>query len=324
MPPVKDYASEYAAQLANQPQRQQPKKENRWETALGLGLSFLGGMKDPNVGYQLAKGVLEGPQRDADQRYKKATEDWKGKLGGIEKEGELGRTGAQAEEARARAWSLEHPKPEKETPHTVETAEGVYEYNPDTRRYDIRVGGPKKEAGSPTPHTVETGRGVYQYNPDTNKYDIYVGPPKREARSSEDLTPAQKLARSKARNQAEREKGEGLRRAEDDIRKRYGLTGFAANEPWPQEATDDLESAKQRVQDEYEQKLGNLGADVSHFDYSSQRGSRTSQRGGAGAPGKVLDTKNPEHRRIAAEILQEAGGDVNKARQIAKQRGYAF
>jgi len=200
----------------------------------------------------------------------------------------------------------------------------------ETNRHNKAMEQAKGTAGSP--HTTDFGGFHWQYDPKgnlpgTRQGDwVRLGVSNRQADG--ELTPAQKLARSKAFSQAEREKGAELRRAEVDIRKRYGLgygeTGMAATEQWPPEAIADLEDAKQRVQDEYESKLGNLGADVSHFDYSSQRGSPTSQRGGAGTPGKFLDTRNPEHRRIAAEILQQAGGDVNKARQIAKQRGYAF
>jgi hypothetical protein len=132
-----------------------------------------------------------------------------------------------------------------------------------------------------------------------------------------DLTPAQKLARQKTINQYEREKDEGLRKAETEIRKRYGLTGMAATEAWPQEATDDLLSEKKRVQEEYETKLSNLGENVTHFDYSS----RGSSQNGAGVK---LDRSNQEHRRIAKQILDEAGGDAEKARKIARQRNFKF
>lgn len=37
-----------------------------------------------------------------------------------------------------------------------------------------------------------------------------------------------------------------------------------------------------------------------------------------------LDKTNPEHMKIAREILKEAKGDKAKARQIAKKRGYSF
>jgi len=30
-----------------------------------------------------------------------------------------------------------------------------------------------------TPHTVTTGKGVFQWNPQSKKFDIYVGPPNR-------------------------------------------------------------------------------------------------------------------------------------------------
>ena len=130
-------------------------------------------------------------------------------------------------------------------------------------------------------------------------------------------------------NLAETQKNAQLRQAETNIRKRYGLTGFAATEAWPQEAADELEQVKQGIQDEYENKLSNLGGEVSHYDYSAQQpASRAgTQPAGATAPqggGQVLDRNNAEHRDIAAQILAEAGGDKQKARQIARKRGYKF
>jgi hypothetical protein len=133
----------------------------------------------------------------------------------------------------------------------------------------------------------------------------------RKTREPGDLTPAQKLARQKTINQYEREKDEGLRKAETEIRKRYGLTGMAATEAWPQEATDDLLAEKKRVQEEYETKLSNLGENVTHG--ASQNGN-----------GVKLDRSNQEHRRIAKQILDEAGGDAEKARKIARQRNFKF
>jgi hypothetical protein len=50
---------------------------------------------------------------------------------------------AQAEEAKARADSLAHPKSEGKT---VTTADGVFEWNPQTDRYDIRVGDAKDQS----------------------------------------------------------------------------------------------------------------------------------------------------------------------------------
>jgi len=41
-------------------------------------------------------------------------------------------------------------------------------------------------------------------------------------------------------------------------------------------------------------------------------------------PKQKLDAQNPEHVKVARELLREAGGDKAKARELAKQRGYAF
>lgn len=136
-------------------------------------------------------------------------------------------------------------------------------------------------------------------------------------------TPAQKLSRQKALNLAEAQKGAALARAEREIRRRYGLTDFAATDAWPQQAIDELQGEKQRIQDEYETKLSTLGADVEHFEYGESRNARQPSRVPSGR-GVRLDRNNAEHRRIAAEILAQAGGNKERARQIARQRGYNF
>lgn len=156
-----------------------------------------------------------------------------------------------------------------------------------------------------------------------------------EAQAREDVrnerpdreTPAQRQARVRAKNLAETQKNAALARAENEFRRRYGLTGLAATETWPQEATDELAEMKQRIQDEYETKLTNLGEDVRHFDYSQQGQRRGASAQTSATPqggGQVLDRNNPEHRRIAAQILAEPGGDKNKAREIDRSRNFKF
>lgn len=64
--------------------------------------------------------------------------------------------GAQSEEAQARAAALRTP-PAKETEKigaTVDTGEGVYQFNPQTGRYDIRVGSSTK-GKEPTKETFQ-------------------------------------------------------------------------------------------------------------------------------------------------------------------------
>lgn len=332
-PPVKPpgFSDRYRDWASTEPQRNDPQfKVPTWKKALGIGLAGIASGFSPNHpdAGTLYRGISEGP-------YNRAEQAWEKKGGEIQKEAGLADTEAQMREREEKA-ELERAKANQPAKRQYENinqlhADAVQDAisrgvdpskDPKVQQIEDSIQRTQKESAprAGTPHTVETGRGVFQYNPDTDKYDIYVGPPKREARDPNDETPAQKLARTRMRNQAEREKGEGLRWAEDDIRKRYGLTGFAANEPWPQEATDELTEEKQRIQDEYEAKLGNLGADVTHFDYRAQNGAPTGQ----GAHGNNLDRQNPEHQRIAKQILDEAGGDVEKARQIARRRGYKF
>lgn len=60
------------------------------------------------------------------------------------------------------------------TPHTVTTAEGIKQFNPETGKFDIEVGaapGKEEEAGK----TVTTDQGIMQWNPQSKRYDIAVG-----------------------------------------------------------------------------------------------------------------------------------------------------
>lgn len=57
---------------------------------------------------------------------------------------------AKAELERAEAQKALNPPPDKpEVPHTVETGDGVFQFNPDTNRYDIKVGAGKAKSETP-------------------------------------------------------------------------------------------------------------------------------------------------------------------------------
>lgn len=78
---------------------------------------------------------------------------------------------AQTGEASARADSLENPK---EEPHTLQTANGIMQWNPATKRFDIAAGtAPEKEEIEGK--TVTTDQGVMQWDPKTKSYSIKVG-----------------------------------------------------------------------------------------------------------------------------------------------------
>ena len=47
---------------------------------------------------------------------------------------------------------------------------------------DAKAKTPAGGGAGATPHTVQTGKGVYQFNPDTGRYDIFVGPSSHEPR----------------------------------------------------------------------------------------------------------------------------------------------
>ena len=87
-----------------------------------------------------------------------------------------------------------------------------------------------------------------------------------------------------------------MRRAEENARRRI------KNEDDPAAVYADLEREKQGIQDEYESKIVSLGGDIAP----------------KAATGKPLD------RNTAKQYLQKAGGDKNKAREMARKDGYSF
>lgn len=79
-------------------------------------------------------------------------------------ESEIPLHGAQTRHADAQAEALLHPKPER--PYTTETDQGVIQFNPETGRFDIKVGGlPSKQSSAV--HTEVGDDGVlYNVTPD--------------------------------------------------------------------------------------------------------------------------------------------------------------
>jgi hypothetical protein len=85
---------------------------------------------------------------------------------------------AETENQKSEAENRGAPK-EEEAGKTVTTDDGIFQWNPETKAYDKRVGdapGKQEVQGK----TVVTDQGVMQWNPDTKHYDIPVGnaPPK--------------------------------------------------------------------------------------------------------------------------------------------------
>lgn len=83
---------------------------------------------------------------------------------------------AQALHLGAQADALANPQ-KNEVPHTVETDQGILQYNPETKRYDILVGGVlgKKEGG--TIHQDEEGNFIMAYPDGTAKRVTINGTP---------------------------------------------------------------------------------------------------------------------------------------------------
>jgi hypothetical protein len=76
---------------------------------------------------------------------------------------------AQTDEAQAKA-----SQGKDVTPHTLQTAAGIMQFNPATQRFDIPAGQtpPKEEVEG---KTVTTDQGIMQWNPQTQRYDVEVG-----------------------------------------------------------------------------------------------------------------------------------------------------
>jgi hypothetical protein len=87
------------------------------------------------------------PEQQAEQKYKTATEEYEAPINEGEKEASTEEHESAAERDRAQAEALRHPQPkEEESGKTITTDQGVMQWNPETKRYDIKAGGaPTKE-----------------------------------------------------------------------------------------------------------------------------------------------------------------------------------
>jgi hypothetical protein len=112
------------------------------------------------------------------------------------------------------------------------------------------------------------------------------------------------------------------------VRKNNALRKLEAEWKWDREAgafvnknmdllpADEFTRRKQDIQDAFEEEVTTLGGSAEHFDYPAPDGSSASS---GGEEDFISDEE-------AAEILAlpEVGGDPNKARQWAKDRGLKF
>ncbi|MFZ0294671.1 MAG: hypothetical protein WAL52_13785 [Candidatus Sulfotelmatobacter sp.] len=106
-----------------------------------------------------------------------------------EQQAELAQKEAVTGETKARTNAIENPQPKEETEgKTITTDEGILQWDPATRRYDVPVGaapGRSETEGK----TITTDQGVMQWNPDTKRYDIPVGgAPIKQNTKDEDIT----------------------------------------------------------------------------------------------------------------------------------------
>lgn len=120
-----------------------------------IGTGFAPRLTSAIPGTQLHHaGLVEGLENRLNQEQKRESEQAQATA----QQSEIPLREAQTAEANAHAESLRHPQPkQEEAGKTVETDQGIMQWNPDTQRYDIRVGGGKapKEAG--TVHQLEDG-----------------------------------------------------------------------------------------------------------------------------------------------------------------------
>jgi len=107
---------------------------------------------------------------------------------------------------------------------------------------------------------------------------------------------------------------------EEDLKKDPGYA--AARKYDSSKFVSELESARNMTQDEY------VAAGGTGLDGTAKEKRRTvwqaAQAGGTAAPPATPATAKALDRDTAASILQEAGGDKAKARQLARERGYSF
>jgi hypothetical protein len=124
-------------------------------------------------------------------------------------------------------------------------------------------------------------------------------------------------------------KATGLARAEAAFTARV-----RANPDDRADAEQELAGRKQQIQDTYEDRVRDLGGTPSHYEYAQPSApaaqpsllgrvegaiaGKPAQGAGKAAAGKPLDAAT------AMRILQQAGGDRNRARTMARQMGYSF
>jgi hypothetical protein len=109
-----------------------------------VGYGVLGGLPG-------AQRILGRPQAEADRGYTRALQDYGTEVEAAKLPADIRQKNALASQEESKAQALLNPpdKPDRTEAKTVETGEGVWQWNPDTNRYDIKVGPPKSDAKEP-------------------------------------------------------------------------------------------------------------------------------------------------------------------------------
>lgn len=122
-----------------------------------------------------AEMLIPGTEGNYAMHLARANSAVKGEQEGAENEARTHLQRAQAENQEAEAQSRLHPQPKEEMEgKTVTTDEGIFQWNPQTHRYDVKVGGAPEKAEA-AGKTITTDQGIMQWNPETNRYDIEAG-----------------------------------------------------------------------------------------------------------------------------------------------------
>jgi hypothetical protein len=144
------------------------------EPKVSTGRSVGGGLLSL-ISPQLGQRVMEAPVERAQREYGAEKNQYDTAINQGKAQSEEALQGAQTTEANARADALKNPPAKQAAPEkigqTVETGEGVFQWNPDSNRYDIKVGPPKKAATEGKPDTIEMGDSTYQWDPDAKKWN---------------------------------------------------------------------------------------------------------------------------------------------------------
>jgi hypothetical protein len=150
----------------NAPQYQPIKRTLSQRILGGLAAGAIG-YRDPQAGAAAANRMRQAPINTAREKYSTDLNDYNQKFTQAlqENAAEQEEPVRASEVAKNEALANKAGQPgEEKIGQTVETGDGVMQWNPDTKRYDIKVGPNKPTAAGQKPDTIEMGNDTYQWN----------------------------------------------------------------------------------------------------------------------------------------------------------------